>query len=55
MEVHYSSKTNEWTTPQNLFDDLNREFNFTLDPCSTDENAKCQKHYTENDNGLIQD
>ena len=30
MEVHYSSKSNEWATPQNLFDELNDEFNFTL-------------------------
>nr|WP_258809590.1 phage N-6-adenine-methyltransferase [Staphylococcus aureus] len=48
-------KTNEWTTPQHLFDDLNEEFSFTLDPCSTDENAKCRKYYTVKDNGLIQD
>ncbi len=33
MSVHFSSKSNEWTTPQYLFDELNEEFNFTLDPC----------------------
>ena len=32
MNVHFSSKSNEWTTPQHLFDELNQEFNFTLDP-----------------------
>lgn len=47
-----SSKTNEWATSQNLFDYLNSIFNFTLDPCSTHENAKCKKHYTMKDNGL---
>jgi|SRR5699024_834212 len=52
MEVHFSSKTNEWATPQNFFDMLDSEFNFTLDPCSTKENAKCKKFYTKEDDGL---
>lgn len=47
-----SSKTPEWATPQSFFDMLNEEFHFTLDPCSTDENAKCEKHYTKEDDGL---
>lgn len=50
-----SSNSNEWTTPQTLFDELNREFNFTLDPCATNENAKCKKYFTINEDGLIQD
>ena len=52
MNVHFSSKSNEWTTPQHLFDELNQEFNFTLDPCATEENAKCSKHFTIEDDGL---
>lgn len=48
----FSSNTNEWATPQELFDGLDREFGFTLDPCATDENAKCGKYYTKNDDGL---
>ncbi|MGG4783988.1 phage N-6-adenine-methyltransferase, partial [Morganella morganii] len=55
MKVHYSSKSNEWATPQNLFDELNDEFNFTLDPCATDENAKCSKYFTIEDDGLSKD
>jgi phage N-6-adenine-methyltransferase len=47
-----SSKSNEWATPQAFFDELNKEFNFTLDPCSTDVNKKCKKHFTINDDGL---
>lgn len=54
MEVHYSSKTNEWSTPQNFFDQLDQEFHFTLDPCSTKENAKCAKFFTQEDDGLAQ-
>lgn len=55
MDVHYSSKTNEWSTPQDFFDELDKEFNFTLDPCSTSENAKCAKYFTVEDDGLKQD
>lgn len=53
--VMFSSKSNEWGTPQELFDQLDSEFHFTLDPCSTHENAKCIKHYTVEDDGLSQD
>ena len=50
-----SSKSNEWVTPQDFFDELNDEFGFTLDPCSTDHNRKCEKHYTVEDDGLSKD
>ena len=55
LDVHYSSKTNEWATPQNIFNALDDEFNFTLDPCSDGDNAKCDKYYTIEDDGLAQD
>ena len=55
MNVHYSSKTNEWSTPIETFKELDKEFNFTLDPCSTKENAKCEKYFTKEDDGLLQD
>ena len=51
----FSSKSNEWETPQALFDELDREFKFTLDPAATVENAKCRQFYTLKENGLIQD
>ena len=52
MNIHFSSKTNEWSTPQSFFDELNKEFKFTLDPCATKESAKCEKFYTKEDDGL---
>lgn len=55
MKVHYSSETNEWATPQNVFDVLNDEFNFMLDPCATKENAKTEKFFTIEDDGLSQE
>ena len=54
-KVHFSMESNEWTTPKYLYDELDKEFNFTLDPCCTKKSAKCDKYYTEEDDGLIQD
>lgn len=54
QQTLFSSKSNEWETPQDLFDKLNTTYHFTLDPCSTHENAKCPKHYTIEENGLKQ-
>ena len=53
-ELMFSSKTDLWSTPQDLFDQLDKEFNFNLDPSSTHENAKCEKHFTISENGLDQ-
>lgn len=55
MIVHFSSKTDEWETPQALFDSLSKEFGpFDLDVCSTPHNAKCRHYFTKRDNGLSQ-
>ena len=51
----FSSNTPEWATPPEFFAELDREFHFNLDPCSTDENAKCEKHFTREDDGLAKD
>jgi phage N-6-adenine-methyltransferase len=50
-----SSKYMDWETPQDFFNKLNEEFNFTLDPCATPENTKCNKFYTKEDDGLSKD
>lgn len=52
LSVMYSSKSDEWATPQWLFDELNNEFDFTLDACATDENHKCTNYYTIEQDGL---
>lgn len=49
-----SSKTNDWSTPQNFFDKLNDEFHFDLDPCADETNHKCQRFYTREQDGLEQ-
>lgn len=50
-----SSKTDDWATPQPVFDALNREFHFTLDACASPANAKCRHFYTVADDGLAQE
>ena len=51
----FSHKSDEWATPKALFDELNNEFDFTLDPCATDGNHLCDKYYTIHDDGLKHD
>ena len=55
LDVMYSSKTDQWPTPQDLFDELNDEFDFNLDPCADEENHKCEKYFTKEQNVLLQD
>ena len=55
IAVMFSSKTNDWSTPQDFYDELNNEFGFTLDPCADEYNHKCNKYFTEGDDGLLQD
>lgn len=54
-EALFTSGTNDWETPAYLFEELDNEFHFTLDPCATPKTAKCYKYYTEEEDGLAQD
>lgn len=55
MGVHYTSTTDEWSTPQDLYDALDKEFHFTLDVCATPLNAKCDRFFDRSQDGLSQD
>lgn len=50
----FSSLKDDWETPQELFDELNNEFHFTLDPCANSNNYKCKNYYTLQEDGLKQ-
>lgn len=50
--VHATGGSDEWETPQDLYDQLYAEFQFTLDPCATAANAKCDRFLTIAENGL---
>jgi phage N-6-adenine-methyltransferase len=51
----FSSKTDLWATPQDYFDSVAKEFQFTLDVCALPENAKCEKFYSPEIDGLSQE
>ncbi len=55
FEKKFESATVEWSTPQELFDELNAEFGFTTDVAATNDNAKCAHYYTQEQDGLKQD
>ena len=55
LNALFSSKNTEWETPQSFFDELNDEFHFTLDSCALPHNAKCERFYTPEQDGLSQD
>lgn len=53
--VVFSRQSDEWSTPQWLFDYLSKTYGpFTLDPCATKENTKCEKYFTIEQDGLKQ-
>lgn len=60
--VHYSSKTDNWATPQYVVDFAARRFGFTIgnfggfdvDVCASDSNHKAPEYYTADTDGLQQ-
>lgn len=54
-ELMFSSNDNTWETPISFFNRINDEFYFDLDVCASDENAKCSKYFTEEDDALSKD
>lgn len=48
------AKSGDWGTPQWLFDGLNKEFLFTVDAAASKLNAKCERYWTEHEDGLVQ-
>lgn len=53
--VHFSSETSEWATPQEFFDRYNAVYKFNTDVCADHQNAKCFHYYTEADSCLDRD
>ncbi len=51
----YNGNGRHWETPPEIFEPLDRELNFTLDPCATEATAKCDFYFTEEQDGLAQD
>lgn len=50
----FSSATDLWETPLDLFQELDAEFGFTLDVCAVPANAKCRKFFSPAEDSLKQ-
>lgn len=50
----YTSNTDNYETPQYLFDILDDEFRFTVDVCARADNTKCAKFFSPEIDGLAQ-
>jgi phage N-6-adenine-methyltransferase len=51
----FSSNTDMWGTPIELFRQLDNEFHFNTDVCAVASNAKCSHYYSPKQNGLEQE
>ena len=53
----FSADSEEWGTPQGLFDELERRFcqPFNLDAAASHSNHKCDYYFTKEDDGLAQE
>lgn len=52
--VHYSSAKGDWETPWDIFNPIDANYHFTLDVCASQNNAKCERYFTKETNGLEQ-
>jgi phage N-6-adenine-methyltransferase len=55
LNAMFSSKSDDWETPQDFFDALNREFCFTLDVCADERNHKVERYYAIADDALTRE
>lgn len=54
-DLMFSSATDQWSTPQQFFNDWAKLFPFTLDVCAGASNAKCARYFDRETDGLRQD
>lgn len=55
LDVLFSSVERNWETPENVFGFWDDQFNFTLDVCASEDNAKCDSYFDEEMDCLQQD
>ena len=54
-KIMFSSNKETWETPQELFDKYNAIHHFETDVCALPENAKCDRYFTPEMDGLSQE
>lgn len=52
--VHFSSESTLWSTPQDFFDKYNAIYDFDIDVCASSANAKCDRYFDKELDGLKQ-
>ena len=51
----FSSNKDDWGTPVKLIQDLEKQYGkFTIDVCASANNAKCERYFTKEQDGLKQ-
>jgi phage N-6-adenine-methyltransferase len=55
QRVFWRHGSDLWSTPQEFYDRLHAEFGFGLDACAIAENAKCDRYFSPEQDGLVQD
>ena len=51
----FSSRSDNWETPQEVFDYWNNIYQFNVDVCADEHNHKCPFYYSKEDDGLTKD
>ena len=51
----FSSQRDDWETPKDLFYRLDKIYHFETDLCANENNAKCKKYYSVEQDGLKQE
>lgn len=48
----FTNNSNEWCTPRQLYDELNKQYHFDIDLASSDENHLCDHYFTKKNDAL---
>ena len=54
IKVMFSSEKSDWSTPQDFYDELDREFHFDIDLCADETNHKHENYFSEENNAVKQ-
>lgn len=54
FKTRFNTSRQDWSTPKELFNKLNKEFNFEWDLAAEQDNALCNKFYSKEQDGLKQ-
>lgn len=55
IKLFQSKSSDEWETPKDLFNEVNKEFDFDLDVSASKDNFKVNNYYTIEDDALNKD